>query len=446
MKTEKQWSEMTWQERREERFKKWLAADGVKFSSPEARKKYQAKATRMIKAIKMEIPDRVPVHIPGGSIVAYNAGLTLKDVLYDHTKIKPAYLKWLKDYDQDSNDGPGFFSGRAYELLDYKVNKWPGHGLPDTATLHNFVEQEYMQPDEYDLLIKDPFDFGLRFFTPRTWGAFEPLASMPSMSSYQGLPQRLMGMCLDPRFQKLFKAIWEASQENVKWQMVNFECSQIAMESGFPPLGGGMGLAPFDNIADMLRGTRGSVLDMYRQPEKLLEALDVIADNSIASAVDMVNMSRSPIVFVPMHKGDDHFMSVQQFEKFYWPTFRKFLLGCVNEGCVPMMVIDGSYNEDRLKIISELPRSSVVWTMEQTDMASAKKILGDSACIAGNVLAAQLRTHTPKEIKEYCRKLIEICAPGGGYILSLGSGADKCDPANLQAIIEAAKEYGVYQQ
>jgi len=446
MKTEKQWSEMTWQERREERFKKWLAADGVKFSSPEARKKYQAKATRMIKAIKMEIPDRVPVHIPGGSIVAYNAGLTLKDVLYDHTKIKPAYLKWLKDYDQDSNDGPGFFSGRAYELLDYKVNKWPGHGLPDTATLHNFVEQEYMQPDEYDLLIKDPFDFGLRFFTPRTWGAFEPLASMPSMSSYQGLPQRLMGMCLDPRFQKLFKAIWEASQENVKWQMVNFECSQIAMESGFPPLGGGMGLAPFDNIADMLRGTRGSVLDMYRQPEKLLEALDVIADNSIASAVDMVNMSRSPIVFVPMHKGDDHFMSVQQFEKFYWPTFRKFLLGCVNEGCVPMMVIDGSYNEDRLNIISELPRSSVVWTMEQTDMASAKKILGDSACIAGNVLAAQLRTHTPKEIKEYCRKLIEICAPGGGYILSLGSGADKCDPANLQAIIEAAKEYGVYQQ
>jgi hypothetical protein len=438
------WGKLTWQEKREERFKRWLSVDDIKFKSPEAKKKYRERATRMIKAIKMEIPDRVPVHIPGGSIVAYNAGYTFKDLLYDSSKIKPAYLKWLDDYDQDSNDGPGVFSGRAYEILDYKVNKWPGHGLPDTASLHNFVEKEYMQADEYDILIKDPFDFGLRYFTPRTWGAFAPLADMPSMSSYQGLPQRLMGMCLDPRFQKLFKAIWEASQLNAEWQKINFECIQLALEAGFPPLGGGIGLAPFDTVADMLRGTRGSVMDMYRQPEKLLEALDVIADNSIESAVGMANMSRTPIIFVPMHKGDDHFMSVKQFEKFYWPTFRKFLLGCSNEGCVPMMVIDGSYNEDRLKIISELPRSSVIWTMEQTDMAAAKRILGNSACIAGNVLAAQLYTHTPKEIKEYCRKLIEICAPGGGYILSLGSGIDKCDPANLHAIIEAAQEYGYY--
>jgi hypothetical protein len=441
----KNWDKMTWQERREERFKRWSSPTGVKFESPEAEKKYQARANRMIKAIKMEIPDRVPVHIPGGAIVAYNAGLTLHEVLYDHTKIKPAYIKWLQDYDQDSNDGPGFFSGKAYEILDNKVTKWPGHGLPVTASLHNFVEKEYMQADEYDLLMKDPFDFGLRYFTPRTWGAFEPLANIRSFSSYQGLPQRLMGMCQDPAFQKLFKAIWKASQENAKWQNVNFECSRIAVEKGFPPLGGGIALAPFDTVADMLRGTRGSVMDMYRQPEKLLETLDVIAENSIESAVGMVNMAPTPIVFIPMHKGADAFMSVKQFEKFYWPTFQKVLLGLVNEGCVPMMVIDGSYNEARLKIISELPRASVIWTMEQTDMAKAKKILGDSACIAGNVLAAQLYTLTPKEIKEYCRQLIEICAPGGGYILSLGSGVDKCDPANLHAIIEAAQEYGVYK-
>jgi uroporphyrinogen-III decarboxylase len=145
-----------------------------------------------------------------------------------------------------------------------------------------------------------------------------------------------------------------------------------------------------------------------------------------------------------MHKGADAFMSVNQFEKFYWPTFRKLLLGCINEGCVPMMVIDGSYNEARLKIISNLPRASVVWTMEKTDMFKAKEILGDSACIAGNVLASQLYTLTPKEIKDYCRRLIEVCGEGGGYILSLGSGIDKCDPANLHAIVEARDEYGVY--
>jgi uroporphyrinogen-III decarboxylase len=445
MKTEKQWSEMTWQEKREERFKKWLSTDDIKFNSSEAKKKYQERATRMIKAIKMEIPDRVPVHLTSGSIIAYNAGYTLKDVIYDYSKIMPAWTKWLMDYDQDTNDVPGFFPARVYEILDYRMFKWPGHGLPDTASLQNFVEKEYMQADEYDLFMTDPFDFGLRRFIPRTWGAFEPLANIPPLSSFRGLPQRLMAMCQDPAFQKLFKSIWKASQENTKYQKVIRECAKVSLETGYPPLMGGGSQAPFDTVADMLRGTRGFVVDMYRQPEKLLETLEIIADRSIKSVASMTNMARSPVVFIPMHKGEDSFMSVRQFEKFYWPTFRKLLLGIINEGRVPMMVIDGKYNEDRLKIISDLPRASVVWTMEKTDMFKAKEILGNSACITGNVTAAQLYTHSPKEIKDYCRKLIEVCGAGGGYILSLGSGPDKCDPASLQAIIEAAQEYGVYK-
>jgi uroporphyrinogen-III decarboxylase len=159
----------------------------------------------------------------------------------------------------------------------------------------------------------------------------------------------------------------------------------------------------------------------------------------------MTNNARSPIVLIPMHKGDDSFMSVEQFKKYYWPTFRKLLIGIINEGCVPMMIIDGSYNEVRLEMISELPRTSVVWTMEKTDMFKAKKILGNSACITGNVTATQFYTYSPQDIKEYCRKLIEVCGKGGGYILSLGSGPDKCDPAGLRAVIEAAQEYGVYK-
>jgi uroporphyrinogen-III decarboxylase len=442
---EKQWPEMTWQEKREKRFGKWLSAEGINFRSLEAKRKYRERATRMMKAIKMEIPDRVPVHLTSGSIIAYNAGFTLKDVIYDYTKIMPAWTKWLHDYDQDTNDIPGFFPAHVYEILDYKTLKWPGGGLSDNASLQNFVEKEYMQADEYDLLKNDPFDFGVRFFTPRTWGAFEPLAHIPPLSSYQGLPQQLMAMCQQPAFQKLFKAIWEASQDNARYQQVIRECAQLSLETGFPPLTGGMAQAPFDTIADSLRGTRGTTMDMYRQPEKLLETLEAIVGRSVASAVNMTNMARSPVVLIPMHKGDISFMSIKQFERFYWPTFRKLLLGLVNEGCVPWMVIDGKYDEARLEIISDLPRSSVVWNMEQTDMFKAKEILGSAACITGNVTATQFYTCSPRDIKEYCRKLIEVCGKGGGYILSLGSGPDKCDPAGLRAVIEAAQEYGVYR-
>lgn len=435
---------MTWQEKREKRFEKWLAAEGISFSSPEAERKYRERAARMIKAIKMEIPDRVPVHLTSGGIIAYNAGFTLKDVIYDYSKIMPAWQKWLEDYDQDTNDTPGFFPARVYEILDNKSMKWPGGGLPDTASLQNFVETDYMKADEYDLFINEPFDFGVRYFTPRTWGAFEPLSHIPPLSSYQGLPQQLMMMCQNPAFRKLFKAIQEASDENAKYQAVIRECARVSLESGFPSFVGGMAQAPYDVIADSLRGTRGVTMDIYRQPEKLLETLEAIVDRFVKSSVQMTNKALSPIVLIPMHKGDICFMSIRQFEKFYWPTFRKLLLGLVNEGCVPWMVIDGEYDEARMKIIGDLPRSSVVWNMEKTDMFKAKKILGDSACITGNVTATQLYTYSPQDVKDYCRRLIEVCGEGGGYILSLGSGPDKCDPACLKAIVDSAKEYGVY--
>lgn len=46
-------------------------------------------------------------------------------------------------------------------------------------------------------------------------------------------------------------------------------------EPGFPAFASDMAaaVAPFDVISDMLGGTRGTMLDMYRQPDKLLEAL-----------------------------------------------------------------------------------------------------------------------------------------------------------------------------
>jgi uroporphyrinogen-III decarboxylase len=55
-----------------------------------------------------------------------------------------------------------------------------------------------------------------------------------------------------------------------------------------------------------------------------------------------------------------------------------------------------------------------------------------------------LITGTPKEVKEYCRKLIEVCGEGGGFILTGGASIDKGNPDNLRAMTEAAKEYGVY--
>jgi uroporphyrinogen-III decarboxylase len=106
-------------------------------------------------------------------------------------------------------------------------------------------------------------------------------------------------------------------------------------------------------------------------------------------------------------------------------------------------VVEGSYNR-RLEYIKDLPGTGVIWLFEKTDMKEVKRVLGGHTCIAGNVGVSIMRTGTPDDVKKYCRWLIDTCEPGGGYILSMGAGIDKCNPANVHAMIDTAKEYGRY--
>jgi uroporphyrinogen-III decarboxylase len=106
---------------------------------------------------------------------------------------------------------------------------------------------------------------------------------------------------------------------------------------------------------------------------------------------------------------------------------------------------EGRYNQ-RLEYIGDFPKGWVQWQFDQTDMASAKKMIGDNCCISGNVPASVILTGTAPDVKECCRRLIETCAPGGGYILSGGATATEARPENLKAFMEAAKEYGVYKK
>jgi hypothetical protein len=439
------WSLLTPEEKREERLKKWLSAPGIEFMSPEAKVRYADKANRIIKAINLEEPDRVPCQIPAGSFPAYYAGYDLKRCMYDLEAMRTAMIKFVTDFDCDSYGGTHFFPGKVLDLLDYKLYKWPGHGLADNAVIVQFDEQEYMQADEYDELLLNPADYIIRRFLPRTWGTFSPMSAMGPLSSFYGIAYQALGIASIPSFQPMLKAISEASQAMDAWMSVVFECSRVTQSMGYPSTEGAMALAPFDTIADLLRGTRGSSLDMYRQPDKLLEATNKMAELTLQSVVDEARLFVSPFVFIPIHKGDDVFMSDQHFEKFYWPSFRKLLLGLIDEGLIPAMVVDGTYNR-RLEYIRDLPKASVIWTFEKTDMALAKKILGGHTCISGNITGALLYTGTPEDVKAYCRWLIDTCGPDGGYILSMGISVDTVDPANLQAIIESAKEYGVYHK
>jgi uroporphyrinogen-III decarboxylase len=232
----------------------------------------------------------------------------------------------------------------------------------------------------------------------------------------------------------------------MRHQAAIMEVSNTARSRGYPSFFGGvMAQAPYDYFADMMRGTRGIVLDLYRQPDKLLEAIDVQLNLTIKTAIKNFPMTNCPICMMPLHKGDDTFMSDEQFEKFYWPSLRKLFMAMIDEGLVPFPFAEGIYNS-RLPLITDTPKSAVVWYFDKTDMAQAKKTLSNTSCIVGNVPTSIVMTGTSKQVKDNCRKLIEDCAPGGGYILAGGASIDKGDIANLRAFMEAAHEYGTYKR
>jgi uroporphyrinogen-III decarboxylase len=90
-----------------------------------------------------------------------------------------------------------------------------------------------------------------------------------------------------------------------------------------------MATAPFDIIGDTLRGTQGVILDMYRKPEKLLQALDTITPLCIEQTLNIINDTGGFMVTFPLHKGDDSFMSDRQFEKILLAYLKQFILHVV---------------------------------------------------------------------------------------------------------------------
>jgi hypothetical protein len=442
--TTPEWKKMTWQQKRAERFKVWMNPENVKFVSKEAEQAYKTRVGRFVKAFNLEEADRVPVMLPSGNFPAYHAGIDFRTLMYDYDAMHRAWIKFMDEFgDMDTLMGPGLVpNGRIAEAMHSKVTALPGLGLPENATMNQIIEGEYMFADEYDAYIKDPTDFQLRTMLPRTSGLFESFKKLPPLRMMRDA--MWVSVLNDPDIRRTFETLLSLRDVDAKHRRAHAEMNDIILSRGYPSLLG-FGLmigAPFDHFADLLRGTKGISLDLYRQPEKLKEGMQMQLQFGLDRVKDFP-MTPSPICAIPLHKGDDVFMSDKQFEEFYWPGLRAGMMAMVEEGLVPMPFAEGKYTR-RLKQIADTPKGAIAWWFDQTDMAAAKKTIGDICCIMGNVPTSVVMTASKAQVKEACRQVIETCAPGGGYILSGGAAIDHGKFENLKAMMEAAVEYGSY--
>jgi hypothetical protein len=402
---------------------------------------------RVKDAIELKVPDRVPFSPLFNFFPAHYANISCREFMYDYDKLAMALKRVHLDLQPDtySDTFRSFALGPVLEALDYKQLKWPGHDLTDDVT-YQFVEGEYITAEEYDAFLFDPSDFILRIFYPRVFGALTPLKMLPylpmSYSYTRVLP--LMASLASPEFDAAYTSTVRAVNEALKAMKKALELGQEMEALGFPRQFGSAALSPFDYIGDFFRGTKGIMLDMYRNPDKLLEVLEKVTQIMIKGSLSVPKIPGVHRVFIPLHKGLDGFMSQEQFKTFFWPSLKKLMMVLIDAGFVPNPLWEGDCTS-RLEIIADMPRGKCVYWFERTDVIRAKEILNNHICIEAGVPSSLLITGSSQEVEEYCKKLIDVIGRGGGFIFNGDVGIpDEAKVENVRTMAKFVQEYGVY--
>ena len=406
---------------------------------------YAAREKRLMDAIALKVPDRVPILPLFGSFPTKYAGITHREEFSQPEKFTEANFKAVVDFEPDAATTTPM-AGWALGPLAWKQMKWAGHGLDCDYAGIQWIEGEHMLPEEYDEFIYDPGDFVIRRFWPRVFGNMALLGQLPPLNGlidYFSVPYALAAFGT-PQGIALLDLIKEAGAASLRGVMELHAYTQRLKEAGFPQAFLSGTQPPFDFIGDFLRGRKGIMLDMRRRPEKLIAAAEKLLPMAIGKAVAAARMSGNPRVFIALHGCIEGFMSVEQFKTFYWPTFRGLLLGLVGAGLYPVVLCEGN-NTSRLHLMRDVPPGKVCYIFQFVDWTVAKRELAGTVCMIGNVPLPLLSNGTPDQVRDYCKMLIDTVAADGGYIMSAGGSMDDARPENVRAMFEATREYGGYR-
>ncbi len=408
----------------------------------ELRKKREARITD---AIALRDTDRVPVMCSMGYFPARYAGISCSAAYYDFDAWYSAYKKTIPDFPADLIYPQRFTPGTALEILAPKQIRWPGFNA-DSHYGHQAVEVDYMKADEYDEFINDPSDYWLRKHISRTSEKLAGLSEIPNLLSMENgfIGAQALSMALSsPQVKSAMNTLIKTGNEFRRWQKKMEKFDRLLRNMGFPQFCEGAAMPPFDIISHSMRGFTGTITDMYRQPDRLIAACKKILEKTLSRPLPPPNEYGNTRMFMTNTRGSDDFLSKEQFDAFYWPTFKKLVMGIIEKGGTPSIFFEGNFTS-KLEYLLEFPRGSILVYLDTTDIFRAKDVLKGHLCIQGNLPSSLLQVGSVQEVKDYCKKLIDIVGKGGGYILSPRSSTDEVKPENLKAMIDFTREYGKY--
>lgn len=408
---------------------------------------YLARSKRIEDAIGLKKPDRVPIILVLGYLMAEMGNITRQELHENPDKAQEILEKAAEYFKPDMISGV-MGNPAASKIMGDRMTKWPGYGLgPDGS--FQFDEKEFMKEEDYDDFLHDPSDYALRTYLPRAFEALEGFQMLPQLSMWLFGYYNLSSLASlnNPSLLESFKKIQESCRIIADQMDQTMASIQRMSELGFPPLSffaGALIEAPFDFMSDTLRGMRGIFLDMMRQPEKLLEAEEKAKKIQIKYAMSTAKATGIYNAGIPLHRGSDGFMSIPQFEKFYWPQFKDLVMELIDEGFTLFILFEGVWDK-RLEYLAEFPKGKITGLFQSSDIFRVKEVLGDTMCIMGGMPVSMLKGSSREQIRENTHELCEKVGKGGGYIMSTGTlELENCSPELVKAWVDATKEYGVY--
>lgn len=399
--------------------------------------------TRVQTAAACGTPDRVPFVPSLGNVYCLEYGVTVKDAMTDIRNVIPAMDQLCQEIDPDALFVPIFFPMKTMERLKSNCMGWPG-SKPEFGdnSVYQVFDSCWLEDEEYEDFLKDPSLFLLNKVLAKKYGALEGL-SMLNPYSLCGTTVLGFGSLAAPPLKAALQSMMEAADLTREYLRGMIELNLHAVQEGYPIWGDFVVMNPFDEFADNIRGLVNTVMDLKMDPDLLEEAVNRMADVTIPSAIAQGKMMHARYAFIPLHAGVDEFMSPDDYHDYYWPPLKRLLDELIRNDITPMVMCEGSYYT-RLETLKEVQKGKVVYFFEKQDMKKAKDVLAKTACIAGNFDTGLLMHGTKEQIEEETKRLLDICAPGGGYMMSNSMSVDQCSRENLVAWHDAVVKYGRY--
>jgi hypothetical protein len=361
-------------------------------------------------------PKRVPIY-PNFSLEAACglAGVGLLESHYDLALAETAHEKVCEVFYSDAFPSMNLRYPPVYQILGAKNWILASNG----AVQH--PEIETMLAEDYDAFIENPYDVIIEKFLPRVCSALDTdpinrgIVFAKALRSYNEQVSAYFGML------GRLSAKYGYSAGTVTAPMTE---------------------APFDFLADQLRGFKAILMDCRRIPDKVEAAAKAVLPLMLKLAIPLQPYPGMQ-GFIPLHLAP--YMNPAQFERLWWPTFEELVVEMDKNNIGTTFFAENDWTR-YLDYLTRLPKSAVAW-VEDGDMQKYTDTFGKDHVFGGFFDPTITLSKSKEECIDVAKEMCDICMKSGHFFFTFNKGVmdiASIDIGKLQAVLEWVRDKAYY--